>query len=106
MAEIKVAQVSQIAPATGTIVDVEGNAIAIFHVGGTFYAIANACTHMGGPLGEGTIDGRDRHLPLARQPIRRDIRSRKEGPARRPVATYPVRIRGDDVFIVLEETPS
>ncbi len=40
------------------VVDANGTAIAIFDVGRTFYAIANACTHMGGTLGEGGLDGK------------------------------------------------
>jgi nitrite reductase/ring-hydroxylating ferredoxin subunit len=31
--------------------------IALFNVGGTFYAIDNRCTHVGGPLGEGSLSG-------------------------------------------------
>lgn len=57
MAEVKATQVSRVASGTGTVVHAEGKAIAIFNVGGTFYAIANACTHMGGPLGEGHVEG-------------------------------------------------
>jgi nitrite reductase (NADH) small subunit/3-phenylpropionate/trans-cinnamate dioxygenase ferredoxin subunit len=31
--------------------------VAVFNVGGTFYAIDNTCPHQGGPLAEGWIDG-------------------------------------------------
>ena len=31
--------------------------VALFNVGGEFYAIENACPHQGGPLAEGWIDG-------------------------------------------------
>lgn len=41
----------------GKVVTLEGNAIALFNVGGTFYAIDNTCKHRGGPLGEGGLDG-------------------------------------------------
>ncbi len=30
---------------------------AIFNLGGSLYAIDDECTHMGGPLSEGTIEG-------------------------------------------------
>ena len=39
------------------MVDAEGQSIALFNVDGTFCAIDNTCTHVGGPLGEGDIDG-------------------------------------------------
>jgi nitrite reductase/ring-hydroxylating ferredoxin subunit len=31
--------------------------VAVFNVGGTIHAIGGACTHRGGPLGEGRLDG-------------------------------------------------
>ena len=53
---IKVAQVGDLAPGSGTTVDVEGQRIALFNVQGTFYAIDDMCPHSGGPLGEGDLD--------------------------------------------------
>ena len=54
---IKVASRGEIPEGTGKTVDLEGKKIALFNVGGKFYAIANECKHRGGPLGEGTLDG-------------------------------------------------
>jgi nitrite reductase/ring-hydroxylating ferredoxin subunit len=31
--------------------------IALFNVGGTYYAIENTCPHQGGPLAEGWLEG-------------------------------------------------
>lgn len=106
MAEVKVTQVGRVAPGTGAVVDAQGTAIAVFNVGGTFYAIANACTHVGGPLGEGRLEGTTVTCPWHGSQF--DVTSGRvlKGPARRPVATYPVRVRGNDVFVVLGETPS
>ncbi|MGM0590129.1 MAG: Rieske (2Fe-2S) protein [Halobacteriota archaeon] len=39
------------------IVDVEGREIAVFTVDGEYYALANYCTHQGGPACEGTVSG-------------------------------------------------
>jgi nitrite reductase/ring-hydroxylating ferredoxin subunit len=106
MAELKVAQVGQVGPGTGTIVDAKGTAIAIFNVGGTFYAIANACTHVGGPLGQGKLDGKTVTCPWHGSQF--DVTSGQvlKGPARRPVAAYPVRVRGNDVYVDVGDTPS
>jgi len=99
MAEVKVAQVSQVASGTGTVVSAEGRAIAVFNVGGTFYALANECTHMGGPLGKGRLDGTTVTCPWHGSQFDVTSGEVKKGPARRPVATYPVRVQGDDVFV-------
>jgi 3-phenylpropionate/trans-cinnamate dioxygenase ferredoxin component len=57
MAEfVKVANKSDLAPGEGMVVEVKGNSIALFNVGGEFYAIDNTCVHRGGPLGEGYCD--------------------------------------------------
>jgi nitrite reductase/ring-hydroxylating ferredoxin subunit len=106
MAEVKVTQVKQVAPGTGTVADVRGTAVAVFNVGGAFYAIANACTHVGGPLGQGRLEGTTVTCPWHHS--RFDVTSGKvlHGPAQRPVATYPVRVRGDDVFVVVEDAPA
>jgi nitrite reductase/ring-hydroxylating ferredoxin subunit len=37
------------------VVEVDGREIGIFHVRGSFYAYANICPHMGGPVCQGQI---------------------------------------------------
>ena len=53
----KIAETKDVAPGSGKVVEAEGHSIALFNVGGTFYAIDNACSHRGGPLGEGALTG-------------------------------------------------
>ncbi|HEV2358474.1 MAG TPA: non-heme iron oxygenase ferredoxin subunit [bacterium] len=102
MAEVKVTQVGQVAPGTGTVVSAEGKAIAVFNVGGTFYAVANECTHLGGPLGQGSLEGTTVTCPWHGSQF--DVTSGHvvAGPARRPVAAYRVRVQGDDVFVAVD----
>jgi len=52
-----VAKTSDIAPGTVRVFDVDGQAIAVANVGGQFYAFADVCTHDGGPVAEGELDG-------------------------------------------------
>ena len=49
----KVAQLDELSPGQSKIVTVNERAIALFNVGGTFYAIHNSCPHEGGPLIKG-----------------------------------------------------
>ncbi len=42
---------------TATVVEVRGRPLALFRVGGRFYATDNDCLHRGGPLGEGFLTG-------------------------------------------------
>jgi nitrite reductase/ring-hydroxylating ferredoxin subunit len=54
---IAVASTHDIAPGTAKAFVVGDREIAVFNVGGAFYAIENTCPHQGGPLAEGFVDG-------------------------------------------------
>jgi nitrite reductase/ring-hydroxylating ferredoxin subunit len=52
MAEyVSVARASAIPAGTGTVVTVQGQAVALFNVQGTIYALDNRCPHRDYPLG-------------------------------------------------------
>ena len=44
---------AEIADPGRELVEVEDRLVALFHVGGKFYAIDDVCTHDGGPLAKG-----------------------------------------------------
>lgn len=96
---VAVAKVSDIPDRTGKCVEVEGRRIALFNLGGEFYAIADECTHEGGPLSEGYLHGEEIECPwhLARF----NIRTGKVmlDPATDDVARYNLRIAGEDIEI-------
>ena len=54
---VRIGDAGDIPPGEGRVVDAGGIALAVFNVGGAFYAIDNRCAHRGGPLGEGELDG-------------------------------------------------
>ncbi len=54
---IEVATLTDLAPGSCRQVDAGGRAVAVFNVNGTICAIHGTCTHRGGPLGEGELDG-------------------------------------------------
>jgi len=60
---VKVATIDEITPGQAKLVEVNGNEIALFNVGGQFHAIDNNCTHVGGPLCEGEINGSEVTCP-------------------------------------------
>ena len=49
---------------------VEGHPVVLLKEGRKVRCFDGVCPHFGGPLWEGELDGADRHLPLARQPVR------------------------------------
>ncbi len=52
---ITVAKTVDLKPGQAKMVLAGGHQIALFNVGGNFYATSNLCLHMGGPLSDGDL---------------------------------------------------
>src|SRR5215831_4226704 len=60
---VKVARTNEVTPGQAKMVEVEGKKIALFNVDGSLYAIDDTCTHRGGPLSEGVLEGKQVTCP-------------------------------------------
>ena len=60
---MKVATPDELEDQQGKLVEVEGQKIALFRVGEAFHALSDTCTHRGGPLSEGTVEGAEVTCP-------------------------------------------
>jgi 3-phenylpropionate/trans-cinnamate dioxygenase ferredoxin subunit len=100
---VKVADRSQLPPGSKMLAEVDGRPIAVFNVDGTFYAIDDVCTHDGGPLAEGDLEGTEIQCP--RHGARFDVRTGKALclPAIEPVQSHRVEVRGDAVYVALDD---
>ncbi len=96
---VKVARTDDIAVGRGKTVDAGGKKIAVFNVDGSFHAIDNTCTHRGGPLGEGSLDGKEVTCPWHGAVF--DVTSGEVlgPPAPKAVASYELRISGKDIEV-------
>jgi len=96
---VKVARADEIPPGEKKIVEVDGLLVVLVNLDGEFYAIEDVCTHDGGPLGEGELEGHELICP--RHGARFDVRTGDvlRLPAPVPVPTYQVRVRGDDILV-------
>jgi len=54
---VKVAETSEIPAGKMKLVKLEEKEILISNVNGNYYAIVNRCTHRGGDLSKGSLDG-------------------------------------------------
>lgn len=77
------------------LVHVEGEPVVVCNVGGAFYAIHNACTHVGGPLNEGDLDGAKITCPWHGSVFEVTTGKVLRGPATRAPKSYQVVIEGD-----------
>lgn len=96
---VKVASIAEFPDDSVRVVDVNGKRVALCRVQGEFYAVADLCTHDGGPLAEGELI--DCQLECPRHGSRFDLKTGKALclPAYRPVPVYKVELRGDDVYV-------
>jgi chlorite dismutase len=96
-----VASLADLAPGTSKRVYAGGEAVALFNVTGTVYAIANRCTHARASLSEGTVDAARCAVTC---PWHEGVFSLESGqplggPPVLPVPTYRVKLEGDTVLI-------
>ncbi len=96
---VKVATVGEVKPGEGRKVEVEGKAIALFNLGGKFYAIGDICTHRGGPLSEGAIEGNEVECPWHGARFEITTGEVLSPPAGKGVPSYPVRVTGTAVEV-------
>ena len=96
---VKVARAHEIPPGQKKIVEVDGVLVVLVNLDGEFYAVEDVCTHDGGPLGEGELEGHELICP--RHGARFDVRTGDALtlPAFEPVPTYEVRLENGDVMV-------
>jgi len=96
---ITVASANEIPVGSSRVLRLEDQPIAVFHLDEGWYAIDDVCTHDGGPVAEGRLEGCIIECP--RHGATFDVRTGAAltFPAVSPVATYAVRVVGDDVQV-------
>ena len=96
---VKVAQISSIPVGETAVVDFEGEEVCVANVEGQIYAIGNGCSHRGGPLGDGQIDGEIVTCPWHGAEFNLKSGEALSPPASLPQPTYQVQLDGDDIKI-------
>jgi 3-phenylpropionate/trans-cinnamate dioxygenase ferredoxin subunit len=96
---IKVAETNQLQPGHVMLVRVKGHQLALCNIEGEFYATSNRCTHSGGPLAEGRLNGTTITCPWHGAQFNVTTGKNCGGPAVTQVATYPVHVEGQSIFI-------
>ena len=96
---VKVAETKDVPPGTAMAVDLEGRKIALFNSGGAYYAIDDTCTHRGGPLSQGEVEGTVVTCPWHGATYDITTGNVLGPPAAVGVGRYDVRVDGDDVKV-------
>ena len=99
---VKAIETAELSPGEGKQVDIEGLSIAVFNIEGNLYAIEGNCSHRGGSLGEGDVEGEVVTCPLHGAQF--DVKTGKvlTPPAGSDMRSYTVKVEGADVLIELD----
>lgn len=102
MAFVKVATLDQVKPGTFIAVEHDGEAIALYNVEGTVYATRDECSHDGGTLSGGSLEGACVVCP--RHGAKFDVTNGQalSLPAISGIACFAVKVEGNDVFVDLD----
>ncbi len=80
-------------------VQVDGQNICLANIDGKYYAIGNICTHEGGPLADGKLEGY--HVECPWHSSKFDVRTGEvtNPPANEPEQVYEVKVDGNDILV-------
>lgn len=96
---VTAARSAELTPGQWRVADVDGTQIVVFNIDGEYHAIEDVCTHDGGQLTGGEIDGDQIVCP--RHGARFCIRTGEAltAPAYEATAKFPVRIENGEVQV-------
>jgi glycine betaine catabolism B len=96
---VKVANTKDIQPSQMKEVEVNGENICVANVEGKYYAIGSICTHEGGPLADGTLEGYEVECPWHNSKF--DVRTGEvtSPPASEPEPAYETKVDGNSILI-------
>ncbi len=102
---VKVAELDDLDDGELMAVEADGEPVCLAKVDGTVYAFTGTCTHIGGPLDEGELEGVVLTCPW--HGAQYDVRTGKvlRGPARQDIQTYAVRVEAHSILVSLPDEP-
>jgi nitrite reductase (NADH) small subunit len=97
----EVARAADLPPGSAQRVEVDGRRIALFNIDGRILAIDDTCTHRGGPLSEGDVEGHRVTCPWHGAQFDLETGAVLRPPAARPVTAYRAVLDGDRIKLEL-----
>ena len=95
----RVASTRDLAPGEMMAVNAEGEALALYRVGDTYYATSDICTHRRARLSDGFLEGTTIQCPLHFGKFDVVTGHPVNLPCKIPVETFATRVEGDDVLV-------
>ncbi len=96
---VRVASASEIPEGKMKKFLIDGSQVLVSNVKGKYYAIGNVCTHLGGPLDKGVLEGQEVQCPLHGSHFDVTSGQVKRGPATRPEPVYEVKVESGSILV-------
>lgn len=97
----KVASKKDLPPGKAVAVTIGQKTIAVFNSGGEFFAIDDTCTHAGGPLSEGELNGKVVTCPWHGAIFDITTGAPLDSTAPEALNSYKVVVEGEDIKVEL-----
>jgi glycine betaine catabolism B len=101
---VKVANISDIPVSQMKEVQVNGENVCVANIDGKYFAINNICSHEGGPLADGKLEGYEVECPWHQSKFDMRTGEVRAPPAVEPQAIYQVKVEGQDVLVSVIST--
>jgi len=98
---VRVASASEVPPGEMKVVEANGKEVVIANVDGKIVCFSNACTHHGGPMGEGILEDDVVECPFHAGQFNAVTGEVVASPPEDPLPTYDVQVDGDDVSVAV-----
>jgi ethylbenzene dioxygenase ferredoxin component len=100
---VRVCAQAEIAPDSVKAYEVGDRRLAVFNIGGKYYATDDECTHAAASLAEGMLDGEVVECSLHFGAFHVPTGEVKAPPCSFALRTYKVVLEGDDIFVDLDK---
>src|ERR1051325_5355476 len=90
---------SALAPGDKLVGHANGEAVLLARIGDEFFAVGATCTHYGGPLGDGVMEGDTIRCPWHHACFSLRNGEALRAPALSPIARWETERRGDRIFV-------
>jgi nitrite reductase/ring-hydroxylating ferredoxin subunit len=99
---VRVCAKSDVSPDSVKAFAVGDKTLAVYHIGGAFYATDDECTHAAASLADGLLDGDVIECCMHMGSFRVATGEVVSPPCEVPLRTYKVVLKGDDIFVDLD----
>lgn len=100
---VKVADIGELSDPGKQLVEADDQLLVLFHVDGQYYCLDDVCTHDGGPLGEGELNGKSIACPRHGAKFNICTGKAETMPATEDTRSHQVQVRDDGIYVKVND---